>query len=258
MIEVHNLTFGYSSDPQKNILRGIDFVAQTGKLTAVIGTNGAGKSTMLKTIIGILPGKGDIKINGKPAAAYTPQERSSTVSYLSQDNDCKINLSVFEVVMLGRMGSLSFHVKDEDIQATEDVLKRLNIQAFASRSIMALSGGQRQLVFIAQTLVKEPSVLLLDEPTSALDLHKQFNLLTLLKGLTQEHKFTTLVTLHHLDLAAKFADEIIILKNGEVYSQGVPREIFTEEMMETVYRVKTKVYMDDEGVPHVIPLEAIP
>jgi len=258
MIEVHNLTFGYSSDPQKNILRGIDFVAQTGKLTAVIGTNGAGKSTMLKTIIGILPGKGDIKINGKPAAAYTPQERSSTVSYLSQDNDCKINLSVFEVVMLGRMGSLSFHVKDEDIQATEDVLKRLNIQAFASRSIMALSGGQRQLVFIAQTLVKEPSVLLLDEPTSALDLHKQFNLLTLLKGLTQEHKFTTLVTLHHLDLAAKFADEIIILKNGEVYSQGVPREIFTEEMMETVYRIKTKVYMDDEGVPHVIPLEAIP
>ena len=213
---------------------------------------------MLKTIIGILPGKGDIKINGKPAAAYTPQERSSTVSYLSQDNDCKINLSVFEVVMLGRMGSLSFHVKDEDIQATEDVLKRLNIQAFASRSIMALSGGQRQLVFIAQTLVKEPSVLLLDEPTSALDLHKQFNLLTLLKGLTQEHKFTTLVTLHHLDLAAKFADEIIILKNGEVYSQGVPREIFTEEMMETVYRIKTKVYMDDEGVPHVIPLEAIP
>ena len=258
MIEVHNLTFGYSSDSQKNILRGVDFVAQTGKLTAVIGTNGAGKSTLLKTIIGILPGKGDIQINGKATAAYTSEELSSTVSYLSQDNDCKINLSVFEVVMLGRMGSMSFRVKEEDIRATEDVLKRLNMQELASRSIMALSGGQRQLVFIAQTLVKEPSVLLLDEPTSALDLHKQFNLLTLLKGLTQEHGFTTLVTLHHLDLAAKFADEIIVLKNGEVYAQGVPQKIFTERMMEAVYRVKTKVYVDEHDVPHVIPLEAIP
>ena len=159
--------------------------------------------------------------------------------------------------MLGRMGSMSFRVKEEDIRATEDVLKRLNMQELASRSIMALSGGQRQLVFIAQTLVKEPSILLLDEPTSALDLHKQFNLLTLLKELTQEHGFTTLVTLHHLDLAAKFADEIIVLKNGEVYAQGVPREIFTERMMETVYRVKTKVYVDEHNVPHVIPLEAI-
>ena len=257
MIEVHNLTFGYSSTEDGQILKGVDFTAQTGKLTALIGTNGAGKSTLLKTIMGILKGKGEISVNGKSVSEYSTKDFSSTVSYLSQDNDCKVNLTVFEVVMLGRMGSMSFRVSDEDIQATQEVLERLNLQQFASRSIMELSGGQRQLVFMAQALVKEPKILILDEPTSALDLHKQFDLLTLLKNLTQEHDFTTLVTLHHLDLAAMFADEIIVLKEGRVYAQGTPQDIFTESMMEDVYRIKTKIYMDDKGMPHVIPLEAI-
>lgn len=257
MIEVHNLTFGYSAHEDGQILKGVDFTAKTGKLTALIGTNGAGKSTLLKTIMGILKGKGDVAINGKSVADYSNKDFSSTVSYLSQDNDCKVNLTVFEVVMLGRMGSMSFRVSDEDIQATQEVLERLNLQRFASRSIMELSGGQRQLVFMAQALVKEPKILILDEPTSALDLHKQFDLLTLLKNLTQEHDFTTLVTLHHLDLAAMFADEIIVLKEGRVYAQGTPQDIFTESMMEDVYRIKTKIYTDDKGMPHVIPLEAI-
>lgn len=257
MIEVHNLTFGYSTQEEEQILKGVDFTAKTSKLTALIGTNGAGKSTLLKTIMGILKGKGDVAINGKSVTEYSNKDFSRTVSYLSQDNDCKVNLTVFEVVMLGRMGSMSFRVREEDIQATQKALERLNLQQFASRSIMELSGGQRQLVFMAQALVKEPQILILDEPTSALDLHKQFDLLALLKHLTQEHGFTTLVTLHHLDLAAMFADEIIVLKEGRVYAQGTPQDIFTESMMEDVYRIRTKIYMDDKGMPHVIPLEAI-
>ena len=144
MIEVHNLTFGYSATEDGQILKGVDFAAKTGKLTALIGTNGAGKSTLLKTIMGILKGKGEISVNGKPVSQYSTKDFSSTVSYLSQDNDCKVNLSVFEVVMLGRMGSMSFRVSDEDIAATQEVLERLNLQRFASRSIMELSGGQRQ------------------------------------------------------------------------------------------------------------------
>ena len=102
--------------------------------------------------MGILKGKGEISVNGKPVSQYSTKDFSSTVSYLSQDNDCKVNLSVFEVVMLGRMGSMSFRVSDEDIAATQEVLERLNLQCFASRSIMELSGGQRQLVFMAQAL----------------------------------------------------------------------------------------------------------
>jgi len=169
MIEVHNLTFGYSSTEDGQILKGVDFVAKTGKLTALIGTNGAGKSTLLKTIMGILKGKGDITINGKSVAEYSTKDFSSTVSYLSQDNDCRVNLTVFEVVMLGRMGSMSFRVSDEDIAATQEVLERLNLQRFASRSIMELSGGQRQLVFMAQALVKEPKILILETKAGSID-----------------------------------------------------------------------------------------
>ena len=121
MIEVHNLTFGYSATEDGQILKGVDFAAKTGKLTALIGTNGAGKSTLLKTIMGILKGKGEISVNGKPVSQYSTKDFSSTVSYLSQDNDCKVNLSVFEVVMLGRMGSMSFRVSDEDIAATRGI-----------------------------------------------------------------------------------------------------------------------------------------
>ena len=257
MIEVQNLSFGYSSKDESQILRGVDFSVKTGKLTALIGTNGAGKSTLLKAIVGLLKYNGNILINGNPTTHYTNKEFTNMVSYLSQDNDCKVDLTVFEVVMLGRMGSMSFKVKDSDIAATNEILNRLNLQKFASRNITELSGGQRQLVFMAQALVKEPQILILDEPTSALDLHKQFDLLTLLKNLTEEHGFTTLVTLHHLDLAAAFADEIIVLKEGRVYAQGAPVEILTESMMEEVYQVKTKIYMDSKGIPHVIPLEAI-
>lgn len=201
MIEVHNLTFGYSSTEDGQILKGVDFTAQTGKLTALIGTNGAGKSTLLKTIMGILKGKGEIFVNGKPVSEYSNKDFSSTVSYLSQDNDCRVNLTVFEVVMLGRMGSCLSCVKERYPSNTRGV-GTVELTAVCSRNIMELSGGQLQLVFMAQALVKEPKILILDEPTSALDLHKQFDLLTLLKNLTRENDFTTLVTLHHLDLAA--------------------------------------------------------
>lgn len=98
MIEVHNLTFGYSSTEDGQILKGVDFAAKNGKLTALIGTNGAGKSTLLKTIMGILKGKGDITINGKSVSQYSTKDFSSTVSYLSQDNDCRVNLTVFEAL----------------------------------------------------------------------------------------------------------------------------------------------------------------
>ena len=121
---------------EKQILKGIDLTINKGEIHVVMGTNGAGKSTLLKTIMGILKGKGEIFVNGKPVSEYSNKDFSSTVSYLSQDNDCRVNLTVFEVVMLGRMGSMSFRVKDEDIQATQEVLERLHRAASWSSAVV--------------------------------------------------------------------------------------------------------------------------
>ena len=225
MIEVHNLTFGYSSTEDGQILKGVDFAAKTGKLTVLIGTNGAGKSTLLKTIMGILNGKGDITINGKSVAQYSTKDFSSTVSYLSQDNDCRVNLTVFEVVMLGRMGSMSFRVSDEDIAATQEVLERLNLQRFASRSIMELSGGQRQLVFMAQALVKEPKILILDEPTSALDPQMVGEVLNVMKQLASEGMTMVIVT-HEMAFARDVSTRTIFMHEGVVAENRKSKELF--------------------------------
>ena len=241
MVEVRDLSFRYGKNAP-NILDGVSFCAASGRMTALIGANGAGKSTLLKNVA---------------LGAWPKEELARRISYLAQSSETRAVLNVFEVVLLGRMNRLSFRVSDADTAAVERILDRLGIAHLAGRGIGALSGGQRQLVFIAQALAKGPEILLLDEPTSALDLHRQFELLTLLQTLTAERGFTTVMTLHHLDLAARFADEIVVLSEGRVYARGAPAAVFTEQMLRDVYRVRAKIYADDDGVRHVIVSGAV-
>ena len=256
MVDVRDLSFQYGKTAPK-ILDGVSFCAASGKMTALIGANGAGKSTLLKNVAGLLKGGGEIVIDGRGLAAWPREELARRISYLAQGGESHAVLNVFEVVLLGRMHSLSFRVSDADTAAVERILERLGIAHLASRNIGALSGGQRQLAFIAQALAKGPDILLLDEPTSALDLHRQFELLTLLQALTAERQFTTVMTLHHLDLAARFADEIVVLSEGHIYAHGTPADVFTERMLRDVYRVRAKIYVDDDGARHVITSGAV-
>jgi iron complex transport system ATP-binding protein len=253
MIEVRNLSFGYGNGTKK-VLNNISFKAYPGKLTAIIGANGTGKSTMLKNICKLLKGTGEIIYNNVNLNSMKQDDNNSMISYLSQDNYCAAVLSVFEVVLLGRINSLSFRVSEEDLEKTWSVLRRLKIESLASRNIGELSGGQRQLVFIAQALVREPEILVLDEPTSSLDLYYQFEMMELLKELTIEENFVTIVTLHQIDLAARFADEIIVLHEGGIYGVGKPQEMLTADMFKEVYRINVSITIDDSGVPHVMPL----
>ena len=242
-----------------------------GCVLGVVGESGSGKSTLIRAAMGLLGSagavtRGDILYEGRSLVDMPARElRALCGSELGMVfQDCLAALTPTRTIasQVREMARAHGHSSDaETLGRARDLLGRMNV-ADPARILgsypFELSGGLGQRVGIAMAMLMRPKLLFADEPTSALDLHKQFKLLTLLKRLTRENQFTTLVTLHHLDLAAKFADEIIVLQKGEVYAQGRPQEIFTESMMEEVYRVKTKIYVDEHSVPHVIPLEAIP
>ncbi len=254
MLEIRNLSFAYG--PQA-ILKNISIAFRPGLMTAVIGPNATGKSTLLKCISGILPGRGEILIDGQDIKLLAPQTIGNRISYLSQEGCSKAALSVFEVVLLGRVHSLTLKVRQVEVDHVLNILRQLGIEKLAARNIGELSGGQRQLVFIAQALVREPAILLLDEPTNSLDLHRELEMLALIKELTVAKKLTTVITLHQLDMAARYADEIVVLAAGEVYAAGRPAAVLTPDMLRTVYQVNAKVHQASDGVPHVMAISSI-
>ncbi len=239
-----NLNFSYDD---RNGLYDISFSAEPGMITSIIGPNGAGKSTLLKCLAGLYSYEGDVKIDGM-------QEEDSltkTLSYLGQDFDCDAELNVFEVVLLGLVESLSFGVSEDDIENVKNVMRKVGILHLSSRMIGQISGGQRQLVFIAQALVKHPKVLLLDEPTSALDLYRQFKIMDLVKTVTKEEGCITVVTLHHLDVALNYSDRVVVMQNGHIYNQGIPESVFNDGMLNEVYQVDAEI-VHGKGSKHLI------
>lgn len=254
MIEVKNLSFKYEKEP---IFENVSFCAKPGEITAVVGANGAGKTTLLKCIAGLEKGTGTVKICGRDTSKMPRSKISKLLSYLDQSTDCGAELNVYEVILLGRLQQLSFKVSDDDIERVNEVMEMMSLTQFADRNISELSGGQRQLVFIAQTLIKNPQILILDEPTSALDLNHQFKIMEFLKDITKKNQFTSLVTLHHLDIASKFADHVVVINDGKVYTEDSPDNVFTEKMLRDVYEVDAEIYVDSKNDRHIVALGAV-
>jgi iron complex transport system ATP-binding protein len=254
-IEVSDLSFAYKDGRKEiKVLDRMNMTARPGRITAIIGANGVGKSTLLKNICGLCKGNGRIRINGKPIGAYSGKELARRISYLSQDNAVNAVLTVFEVVLLGMANRLSYRVSDSDLETVGEVLTRLNLKQCASRNIGELSGGQRQLVFIAQALIRKPEILVLDEPAGNLDLYYQFQMMHTIKELTVSENFTTLITLHQLDLVRRFADEVVVMRRGALYGTGSPRDIITERTFREVYRMNTATVKGSDGSEYIIPV----
>lgn len=220
----------------------VSLEARPGEVLAILGANGSGKSSLLRALAGVQACTGAV-VCGAPPAGYMPQE-----------NAVRAALTAFEVVLLGRLRSLTFRVGEADLAAAQSALAELGVAELAARRVAELSGGQRQLVFLAQVLAADPRVLLLDEPTSALDIAHQLHVLGLLRAATARRRLTTLVVLHDLNAAARFADRVALMREGRLLRAGVPAAVLVPPVLREAYGVEVQVLAGPDGHPVVVPL----
>jgi iron complex transport system ATP-binding protein len=247
-LTVAGLSFGYGDTP---VLNDVSLPAvRAGTVTALVGPNAAGKSTLLRCIAGLHRYSGRVRC-GAPGAEAAPDAApgQGVVFYLPQENPAASSLTVFEAVLLARTsgGARRGAARRDAEHDTGRALAGLDLDGLANRRLAELSGGQRQLVGLAQAMVRRPAVLLLDEPTSALDLRNQLQILARVRSLAVEQPAAVVITVHDLNLSARFADQVVVLDRGEVRAAGPPREVLTRELLREVYRIEADVARDADG-----------
>lgn len=220
------------------VLECISLPVSPGKVTGLIGPNGVGKSSLLKAIAGIMPCTGSLTENG---VTLSPSDCRDIVAYMPQDSSAGSSLTLMEVVLLGKLGSLGIRVSEDLIRSVEAALDKFGLQHLSDRTLDAVSGGQRQLTYLAQAMFREPRILLLDEPTAALDLRHQLIVFEVLRRLAVENNIAVIVALHDLSLAAQFCDQVACLCNGALDAFGAPNEVLTIERLSRVYGVEVDI-----------------
>ena len=225
-------------------------------MLALVGPNGSGKTTLIKCIDRILKPKGSILLDGREIEGMKQQEIARQMGYVPQSSSTLLATTVFDTVLLGRMPHISWRVSDSDLEKVADTLELLHLGDLAMRDFSQLSGGQKQKVLIARALCQEPDVLLLDEPTSNLDMKHQLEVMEIIASLVKSKKISAIMALHDLNLAAKFADKLAILKNGKIYAAGNPADLLNAENIRDVYGVEA-VVIDIFNRPYIVPLRSI-
>jgi iron complex transport system ATP-binding protein len=235
MIQAKNLTVAYHGRP---VLKNITFGMQKGEILALVGPNGSGKSTLIRALSGILPvSSGTIHLSGRLMSGFGPAERARQIAVVPQGIQLPPAFTALETVLFGRTPYLNFlgQLSADDERIARDSLERVDALSLAERRVGELSGGEQQRVLLARALAQCTPILLLDEPTSHLDLQHQMTLMELVYKLARECELTVLVALHDLNLAARYAERIALLENGELRFIGTPAEILTEETLSRVY-----------------------
>lgn len=219
-----------------------------GGLTAVIGPNAAGKSSLFKRIAGLLGGPGTVHVSREDAA-----EADARITYMPQDTGANAVLSVYESILLAaKQGATSWRVGERDLRRIDTLVSALRIEDIAFRNLGTLSGGQRQLVAIAQGLVRNPDVLLMDEPTSALDLHRQVEVLTFMERLAIERGMTVLIALHDLNHAMRYCRNALVVADGRMVACGETDAIVTPDLLRDVWRVEARIEACSRGTKLVV------
>lgn len=229
-------------------LDGISLTVAAGQVLALLGPNGSGKSTLLRAVAGLIRHEGTIESAGVPRDA---------IGFMPQDTGSRAALTVLEAALLGRVRSLALRVSRDDVNVAAAMLDQLGIVHLAQRRLGELSGGQRQLAFLAQALAAEPRILLLDEPTSALDMRNQLEMLALIRRLTLARAMVTVAALHDLNAAARFADAVAVLREGRLAAHGTPGAVLNAATLAAVYGIEALVQIDEFGLPVIVPRRAL-
>ena len=236
-MSVDGLEFKY---PSHYVLKEVTFSVQKGECLAILGTNGTGKSTLLKCLNKILsPQRGAVLIEENDVKGMGRTELAQKIVYVSQNNHSSRS-TVFDTILLGRKPYIKWDVTQKDLDIVNNVMKMLQLQDYSLRYIDELSGGELQKVLIGRALAQEPEVLMLDEPTSSLDLKNQLEVISIVRKIVKEKQIAAVVTMHDLNLALRFADKFIFLKKGKVFAAG-GMEVMTPENIESVYSVPVRI-----------------
>lgn len=251
MIEVRELCFSYGKN-QPLVLDHVSCRLEPGHCVAILGNNGAGKSTLLKCINRIQrPGGGSVTVDGQALDSISRRQLARQIAFVPQRSEPSDTM-VFDAVLLGRKPYIKWDVTAEDKQIVAQLLEQMQLTDHSTRYLSELSGGELQKVVLARALAQQPRYLLLDEPTSSLDPRNQNDMLDLLREISRAQKIGVAVVIHDLNLALRFCDRFLFLRESRVYADG-DLSIVTPETIEAVYGMRAEI-LEHKGRKLVVPL----
>ncbi|NRB55518.1 MAG: ABC transporter ATP-binding protein [Salinicola sp.] len=243
-IAAHELTLGYQ---RRTILDALSLTLPEGRISVLVGSNGCGKSTLLKALARLLlPWQGNVILDGRDIQRQPTRAVARLLSLLPQQPMAPEGITVRQLVTLGRHPHQSWLAQwsEQDERKVEQALRRTELSEFAERRVETLSGGQRQRAWIAMAVAQDTPLMLLDEPTSFLDLAHQMEVLELLASLNRESGKTIVMVLHDLNLACRYADHIVALRDGRIHAQGTPHEVITRQRVKEIFQLDCQVIDD--------------
>jgi iron complex transport system ATP-binding protein len=256
-LSVEQVSYAYSANPSQAplfTLEASSFQARPGEIVAILGPNASGKSTLLKLIAGAQqPLSGRVLLNGFVTHSLTPRIRAQRIAMVQQESPLLFPSRAWEFVLQGRhpySRSLRFETED-DVTVARNALAQVGAQHLADRWMDQISGGEKQRVILARALAQQPLLLLLDEPTLHLDIGSQVGLLDNLRRLAAENRYTVVVVTHELNLAAEYADQVVLLHKGKTLRVGSPATVYQRELLEQVFQTPLAVESSPSGRPRV-------